>query len=74
MAEHHINCDYWCDQYPQECTCGATAPRASWFGRESEIAARRFGSDHDKPCKRAGVLTCAMWKCQEADCCQFENQ
>lgn len=23
---HHINCEFWHDQYPHECTCGVTAP------------------------------------------------
>lgn len=28
---HHIDCDWHLDQYPWECTCGLTAPRAPWF-------------------------------------------
>jgi hypothetical protein len=28
---HHIICEWHLDQYPWECTCGATAPRAAWF-------------------------------------------
>jgi hypothetical protein len=36
----------------------------------SEIVNRRFGRDHDKPCKRPEVLTCAQWECQQAGECQ----
>ena len=32
---------------------------------------RRFGRDHDKPCKQPTVLTCAMPECQLADECQY---
>ena len=32
MSEpHHRDCDYWFEQYPNECTCGATRPKAVWF-------------------------------------------
>lgn len=31
MTAHHQDCDYHADQYPWECTCGATRPKASWF-------------------------------------------
>lgn len=41
-AQHHACCDYWQDQYPDECTCGATAPRASWFDRIEEDFAKRL--------------------------------
>lgn len=30
-AAHDINCEFWHDQYPQECNCGATRPRAPGF-------------------------------------------
>lgn len=35
-----------------------------------KILARRFGRDHDKPCRRSKVLTCALWECQRANQCQ----
>jgi hypothetical protein len=34
---------------------------------------RRFGRDHDKPCKRPTVLTCAMWECQKANHCRWSE-
>ena len=37
---------------------------------ECEIAQRRFGSRHDKPCRRLTILTCALWECQQANECQ----
>lgn len=43
-------------------------------GRDPEldkIVRRRFGRDHDKPCARPEVLTCAMWDCQVRDRCRF---
>jgi hypothetical protein len=33
---------------------------------------RRFGSNHEKPCKRPECATCAMWECQMADECQWD--
>jgi hypothetical protein len=27
---HHADCEYWHDQYSNECTCGLTAPRPAW--------------------------------------------
>lgn len=27
--QHHPDCEYWFDQYPNECTCGLTA-RPVW--------------------------------------------
>jgi Holliday junction resolvasome RuvABC endonuclease subunit len=30
-AAHDVNCEFWHDQYPQECNCGVTRPRASGF-------------------------------------------
>jgi hypothetical protein len=39
----------------------------------SEIVSRRFGRDHEKPCKRPDVLTCAMWPCQSAGECQADD-
>jgi hypothetical protein len=38
-----------------------------------KIVWRRFGRDHDKPCRRPEMLTCAMWKCQRANQCQHEK-
>jgi hypothetical protein len=35
-----------------------------------EIVRRRFGRDHDKPCNRPSILTCAMPECQYANACQ----
>ncbi|MGY4622000.1 hypothetical protein ACVWZ4_007227 [Bradyrhizobium sp. USDA 4472] len=35
-----------------------------------KIVSRRFGSRHEKPCNNPNVLTCAVWECQKADCCQ----
>lgn len=37
-----------------------------------EIVARRFGLDHDKPCKRPDVITCAQWRCQMANECRWD--
>ncbi len=34
-----------------------------------DIARRRFGRDHDRPCKIDSVLTCAFSECQEANKC-----
>lgn len=28
MTQHHWQCEFHCDQVPQECTCGLTGPRA----------------------------------------------
>jgi len=28
---HHRYCDWHCDQYDFECTCGETQPKAEWF-------------------------------------------
>lgn len=39
----------------------------------NEVISRRFGRDHEKPCKRPNVLTCAMWKCQSAGECQADE-
>jgi hypothetical protein len=36
-----------------------------------EIVWRRFGSSHEKPCKRPSTITCAMWECQKANECQW---
>jgi hypothetical protein len=41
-------------------------------GRD-EISRRRFGSDHEKPCKRPSIMTCAMWECQHANQCQWDE-
>ena len=35
-----------------------------------KIVRRRFGRDHDRPCNRPDVLTCAKAECQYADACQ----
>lgn len=35
-----------------------------------DITSRRFGSNHDLPCIRTDVLTCAKWECQNAGRCQ----
>jgi hypothetical protein len=35
---------------------------------------RRFGRNHDKPCKRPEILTCAMWECQKADKCRWNHR
>lgn len=34
------------------------------------VVLRRFGKDHEQPCARRNVLTCAMWKCQVRNRCQ----
>lgn len=41
---------------------------------EGEAFWRRFGSRHDKPCKRQSVLTCALWQCQQANQCQWNHE
>lgn len=35
-----------------------------------DIALRRFGRDHERPCKRPEILTCARSQCQQANACQ----
>jgi len=40
---------------------------------DEHIYMRRFGKLHDKPCKRACVLTCAMPECQYADECRADE-
>lgn len=37
---------------------------------DAEIVQRRFGKEHDRPCHRPNVLTCAMPECQYANACQ----
>ncbi|QFT31833.1 hypothetical protein FIV00_15175 [Labrenzia sp. THAF82] len=39
----------------------------------NEVVWRRFGRRHEKPCLRPEVLTCALWECQKAGCCQAEK-
>lgn len=36
----------------------------------AKIVRRRFGRDHDLPCNRPEVLTCALWACQSVGKCQ----
>jgi hypothetical protein len=36
----------------------------------AKIVSRRFGRDHDLPCKRPDVLACALWACQSVGKCQ----
>jgi hypothetical protein len=43
---------------------------AAWI---DEVVQRRFGRDHEKPCRRPDVLTCAKWNCQSAGACQAED-
>ena len=31
VTDHHPDCDWFCDQYDFECSCGATRPKAPWF-------------------------------------------
>lgn len=33
---HHIICEWHLDQYPWECTCGVTRPKAEWFDAARE--------------------------------------
>ena len=37
------------------------------------IVWRRFGRNHDKPCKRPDILTCALWECQKANECRVDE-
>jgi hypothetical protein len=46
---------------------------AAGLNEAVEIARRRFGSDHDKTCKRPEVRTCALWECQIANECQAHS-
>lgn len=41
---------------------------------DGAITQRRFGLDHDQPCKRPNVLTCATWQCQKANRCCWGEQ
>jgi hypothetical protein len=46
IPQHHPTCDYWQDQCPDECTCGATAKRAPWADRiEQDFAKRLAGGN-----------------------------
>ena len=38
-----------------------------------EVSARRFGPNHEKPCKKPTTITCALWKCQEKNKCQWKQ-
>lgn len=40
----------------------------------NEIVNRRFGRNHEQPCDRPEVLTCALWECQKAGCCQAHKR
>jgi hypothetical protein len=40
----------------------------------NEIVWRRFGRNHDKPCQRPEILTCALVECQKANCCQYDKR
>lgn len=33
---HHPACDWFCDQYDFECTCGVTRPKAPWFDEHAK--------------------------------------
>jgi hypothetical protein len=47
-AAHSAYCDWHHDQYPWECTCGATAPKAPWFDEYVQACeARRSSGSHD---------------------------
>jgi hypothetical protein len=49
---HHPDCDFWCDHYPSECTCGAERPKAAWFdAHAARCDAVRSELDRD----RAGI-------------------
>jgi hypothetical protein len=40
---HHRDCDYHLDQREDECTCGASRPKAPWFDSYvAECAAAEF--------------------------------
>lgn len=39
-----------------------------------DIIKRRFGPEHEKPCKNPSTATCALWECQKANECQHGNQ
>lgn len=45
---HHICCEFWVDQYPWECTCGATAKRAPWFDQVEKDYAERLAKESRK--------------------------
>lgn len=35
---HAADCDWHCDQYDFECTCGETRPKAAWFDEHQNKA------------------------------------
>ena len=38
-----------------------------------KVIARRFGPDHDLPCERREMITCAMWECQIRNRCRYAD-
>lgn len=48
-----------------------TEERKAW---EPEFVWRRFGREHEKPCKRPTIITCAMWECQYANECRWDER
>lgn len=58
-TEHDINCEWQFEQYPWDCNCGVTAPRAPWFVPYEDSATvkhswkERLGG-HTMRCERCG--------------------
>jgi hypothetical protein len=61
-------------RYQVEDAVMTTDTGATKTGSTDDWTWRRFGRQHDKPCKRPNILTCAMWECQQADECRWDEQ
>jgi hypothetical protein len=58
---HHINCDFWFDQYADECTCGLTA-RAATNPVGNAMMALPYRDDQ--------IIDAAMARALHADACR----
>ena len=57
---HGINCGYHLDQYPQECDCGATNPRADYFVPYEPPKREPIDYAYHGPCYCSGHGTCYL--------------
>lgn len=44
-----------------------------WAWSDQGITERRFGRDHDQPCKNPNMISCRRPKCQNANACQLDE-
>jgi hypothetical protein len=54
--KHHACCDYWCDHYSFECTCGLTRPAAAWFADTAKVYAERLAQESKTDGNAAGLI------------------